>query len=950
MSEDWFVILTKKIQHMNLSKKLLLALTCFSGLSFAQVVGTDIFINEIHYDNVGGDINEGFEIAGPAGIDLSTYTVTLYNGNGGVAYNSIPLSGVIPNQMNGYGTVCFTLPANGMQNGSPDGLALSDGLGGVQFLSYEGVIAATDGPAIGLTSVDIIVVEGNSTPVGFSLQLMGIGTQYGDFTWVDPASETPCAINNYQFFTGGCDSYVFITDSGCDSYISPSGNHTWTASGTYLDTIANTVACDSIMVFDITIYPTFDVNDAVTICDGTTYTFGAQSLTTAGTYTEVFQSIDGCDSTVHLTLSTVTTFTTNLIETICDNESYNVGTNTYNTTGNYSVTLLSSLGCDSTVNLDLTVLPTFTTTLSPSVCGSYTSPSGNYTWTASGTYNDTMTSIQNGCDSIFVIDLTVSPTDLIVFNESACDSYVFEGNTYTQSGTYDVVFQNQFMCDSIRRLNLIITNTPAVPSTSGNQSLCDGDTPSDVTITGNIPPSLMITGVLDGPLSGGLPKMVEFYAIDDIADLSIYGFGSANNGGGTNGVEFTFPNVSLNAGDFYYVGTDSTGFNTYFGFYPNAAHPSAGNVNGDDAIELFEGTTVIDVFGDINMDGSGTAWDYLDGWANRNIGSHPNLGVWNINEWSFSGIDALDGESSWSASATPYPLGAFSTSSQLATYNWYDDVTLTNLVNTGSSYTPSISAVGSETVYVTATIGACSSASEMVEIVINSLPPVSAGNDQTVCEGSSVTLSGSGADTYTWSPAITDNTPFTAPSANTTYTVTGIDANGCENTDQVDLFINQLPSVSYTDITQICVYNDAIILAAATPAGGTYSGTGVTGTTFDPAVAGIGAAVITYSYTDGNGCTNDAQWTINVDGCAGIIDADLQNSMFAYPNPTSGNITISGLKDDTGTLWISDLSGKIIATVQTIGSDHVIDLDNFEPGTYMIQYSGSNDVIKVVKR
>ena len=58
---------------------------------------------------------------------------------------------------------------------------------------------------------------------------------------------------------------------------------------------------------------------------------------------------------------------------------------------------------------------------------------------------------------------------------------------------------------------------------------------------------LVISGVIDGDLSGGLPKAIEFYAINAIPDLSIYGFGSANNGGGTDGEEFTFDAMALTA-------------------------------------------------------------------------------------------------------------------------------------------------------------------------------------------------------------------------------------------------------------------------------------------------------------------------------------------------------------------------------------------------------------------
>ena len=117
---------------------------------------------------------------------------------------------------------------------------------------------------------------------------------------------------------------------------------------------------------------------------------------------------------------------------------------------------------------------------------------------------------------------------------------------------------------------------------------------------------MIITGVFDGPLSGGTPKVVEFYVINNISDLSAYGFGSANNGGGTDGEEYTFPAQAATAGSFLYMSTTTTEFNTYFGFNPDFVDGSAG-INGDDAVELFHNGVAVDVFGDINVDGSGTA-------------------------------------------------------------------------------------------------------------------------------------------------------------------------------------------------------------------------------------------------------------------------------------------------------------------------------------------------------
>ncbi|MFZ9028655.1 MAG: hypothetical protein ACO2Z9_06540, partial [Crocinitomicaceae bacterium] len=184
-------------------------------------VGVDIFINEIHYDNAGTDVGEGVEVAGPAGTDLTGYTISLYNGNGGAVYNSVVLSGVIPDEGSGFGTLCFSI--TGIQNGFPDGLSLDDGAANVQFLSYEGVMTATDGPALGMTSTDIGVAEDGGTQIGESLQLVGVGNTYADFTWNVPTTATPCATNTNQYFVSGCDTFDAIEETACDSYMSPSG-------------------------------------------------------------------------------------------------------------------------------------------------------------------------------------------------------------------------------------------------------------------------------------------------------------------------------------------------------------------------------------------------------------------------------------------------------------------------------------------------------------------------------------------------------------------------------------------------------------------------------------------------------------------------------------------------------------------------------------------------------
>lgn len=180
---------------------------------------------------------------------------------------------------------------------------------------------------------------------------------------------------------------------------------------------------------------------------------------------------------------------------------------------------------------------------------------------------------------------------------------------------------------------------------------------------------MVLTGVFDGPLTGGVPKAVEIFVINDIADLSTYGMGSANNGGGTDGVEVVFSG-SANAGDYIWVASEDVEFQNYFGFLPTFVS-SAANINGDDAIELFDNVVddgtgtgtfigdVIDTFGDINVDGTGEPWDHLDGWAYRVDDTGPDGATFVLANWTFSGVDANDGETSNDTAANPWPIGTY---------------------------------------------------------------------------------------------------------------------------------------------------------------------------------------------------------------------------------------------------------------------------------------------------
>ncbi|MGD2051271.1 MAG: endonuclease, partial [Acidimicrobiia bacterium] len=224
-----------RVRGTNRPAGLLLALALLTSLFTAVVAapasagaGPSVFVNEIHYDNDSTDAGEAVEIAGPAGTDLTGWSVALYTGSNGTVYATITLSGTLPDQDNGFGTLAF--PHAGIQNGAPDGLALVDDTAAVvQFLSYEGAFAATDGPALGMTSTDIGVSEASSSPVGDSLQLTGSGFTYDDFTWADSAPNTFDAVNTGQTFDA---TPVILADPVINEFVA---NTTGTDTNEYLE-------------------------------------------------------------------------------------------------------------------------------------------------------------------------------------------------------------------------------------------------------------------------------------------------------------------------------------------------------------------------------------------------------------------------------------------------------------------------------------------------------------------------------------------------------------------------------------------------------------------------------------------------------------------------------------------------------------------------------------------
>lgn len=146
----------------------------------AAVSLTPVRISEFHYDNTGTDAGEKIEVSFPVGTDLTGWSIVLYNGSGGATYNTDALTtGSIGTTCGTRSVVVLSYAVNGIQNGSPDGIALVRPDATVaEFLTYEGPFAATNGPAVGMVGRNIGVIQDGSGAAGLSLQMDSVGTWY----------------------------------------------------------------------------------------------------------------------------------------------------------------------------------------------------------------------------------------------------------------------------------------------------------------------------------------------------------------------------------------------------------------------------------------------------------------------------------------------------------------------------------------------------------------------------------------------------------------------------------------------------------------------------------------------------------------------------------------------------------------------------------------------------
>jgi hypothetical protein len=177
--------------------------------------------------------------------------------------------------------------------------------------------------------------------------------------------------------------------------------------------------------------------------------------------------------------------------------------------------------------------------------------------------------------------------------------------------------------------------------------------------------------------------------------------------------------------------------------------------------------------------------------------------------------------------------------------------------------------------------------------------------------------------------------------------------NGCSAVSaSIGVTVNPLPAVKFIGVTDnVCNTAVPYTLSGGSPAGGVYSGPGVSGGVFDPGAAGPGSHALTYTYTDANGCSNSATNYVFVDDCSGIEELD-EFGVDVYPNPTQGVVSISSESSLIASVKVFDAAGRLVVLHEGNGQEIKVDLSRYETGIYTLEISADNQLLRtrVVKQ
>ena len=276
----------------------------------------------------------------------------------------------------------------------------------------------------------------------------------------------------------GCDSTVNLTltinqpaitnltAEICQGEVYTLNGFNVSTAGLHTQNLQTIKGCDSTVNLTLTVNQPVLSNLTAEICQGEVYTLNGFNVTTAGLHTQNLQTIKGCDSTVNLTLTVNQPAITNLTAEICQGEVYMLNGFNASTVGLHTLNLQTTKGCDSTVNLTLTVNQPATTNLTAEICQGEVYTLNGFNVNTAGLHTINLQTIK-GCDSTVNLSLVVNSISLTTYYDTICQGNIYNGYGFSftadTTGRYTRNMQTLNGCDSIIALYLTVKPTPIVP-------------------------------------------------------------------------------------------------------------------------------------------------------------------------------------------------------------------------------------------------------------------------------------------------------------------------------------------------------------------------------------------------------------------------------------------------------------------------------------------------------
>ena len=718
--------------------------------------------------------------------------------------------------------------------------------------------------ADGCDSVVTLLLTINNVAYGTDTQIA-----CDSFTWIDGNTYTSSNNTATHIIVGGsaqgCDSIVTLNLTINDSYevneehtICPNAlpfewnGVTFNAAGTQSVTLTATNGCDSVVNMTLYVNNDYEVNEELTVCpNALPYEWNGVSFSIAGTQSVTLTAANGCDSVVNMTLSLNDAYEINDERTVCPTAlPYIWNDVTFNEAGTQSVTLTAANGCDSVVNMTLSLNDAYTVNDERTVCPTALPYEWNgVTFTEAGFQSVTLTAA-NGCDSVVTLHLTINtPTHTSTSQEQCGGTFTWNGTEYAESGDYTFSHEDDNGCIQVDTLHLIIHPLPETPVLIATDNTSCADPNGAVTI--------------DSPVGTGFS-----YSI--------------------NGTDFQTQTTfnGLNTGDFTVTVMDEYGCTS-------TAPVNVGTV-GNTVTAVASANTpcaggILELYAETGTTGATFAWTGPNDYNSNE--QNPTLEYASSNLNGEYTLTVTDPVTHCSMSANVYvnvitPNAGNISINGVTTLCYGENTTLTAFVsgNNGDiSYTWSNGETGATvtvapmesttyTVTATATIDECTaSADTSVDVTINALPQVNISGEFSFCQGESTTLIATEGYTYLWN----NNLPSQSISVSEggTYTVTVTDGNNCSNSTSVSVNMLDLPAIPIlnpTDNTSCTDPNGAITVDSPVGPDFTYS---INGTDFQTETffndLHPGDYIITVM--DENGCINTA--SVNVGAVGNTVDA-----------------------------------------------------------------------------